>query len=276
MPMATATVESSSAGRKNRIPEVSDRLVYWFDWYLKRYFPKHFHAFAVSNATETKQVPSGVPLIVYINHASWWDPLVALTLARTYFPDRHLYAPIDAAALAKYPFMEKLGFFAVEQDSLHGAGQFLKTARVILRQKNTSVWLTPEGQFADPRQRDLPLQPGLAHLAARLDEGILLPVAVEYPFWEERLPEVLVRVGSPISVSEHPGVSKEAWQQILEDRLRDTQAALEVDSLARRSESFEILMAGKSGVDWIYDALRRLRSLFTGDVVAKTHGEKLQ
>ena len=258
------------------IPEVSDRLVYWFDWYLRRYFPKHFHAFAVSNAAAVLEVPEGVPLIVYINHASWWDPLVALTLAKKYFPDRHLYAPIDASALKKYPFMEKLGFFAVEQDSLHGAGQFLKTARAILRQRNASIWLTPEGRFADPRQRDLSFQPGLAHLASKLDEGVLLPVAVEYPFWEEKLPEVLVRMGTPISITEQAGLVKEAWQRILEEGLRSAQHELEADSLDRNSDAFDILMSGKSGVDWIYDALRRFRSLFTGEGMAKSHGEKLQ
>ena len=279
---ASSTVEKTNVEPRPArgavtIPEVSDRLVYWFNWYLRRYFPKHFHAFAVSNASATAKVPDGVPLIAYLNHASWWDPLVALTLAKTYFPERHLNAPIDAAALKKYPFMEKLGFFAVEQDSLHGAGQFLKTARAILGQRNASVWLTPEGQFADPRQRDLTFQPGLAHLASKLDEGYLLPVAVEYPFWEERLPEVLVRIGEPISIADQqPGLVKEAWQRILEEGLRNAQEFLEVDSLARNSDAFEILMSGKSGVDWIYDALRRLRSLFTGEGVAKSHGEKLQ
>ncbi len=274
--MATATIKDQATQAGTDIPDVSDRLVYWFDWYLQRYFPKHFHAFAVSNTSAIDVIPQGVPLIVYLNHASWWDPLVALVLARRYFPDRHLYAPIDAIALKKYPFMERLGFFAVEQSSLHGAGQFLKTARVILRQRNSSVWLTPEGQFADPRQRDLTLQPGLAHLATRLDEGYLLPIAVEYPFWEERLPEVLVRFGEPFSIAEHAGVSKEGWQRMLETGLRTTQVDLESDSLARRSEAFSILISGTTGVDWIYDALRRVRSLFTGEGVAKTHGEKLQ
>lgn len=255
---------------------VSDRLVSWFDWYLQRYFPQHFHAFAVSNTSLVAEIPRETPLIVYINHASWWDPLVALILARRYFPNHSLYAPIDAEALSKYPFMQRLGFFPVRQDSLHGAGQFLKTARTILQLPGSSIWLTPEGQFADPRSRDLSFQPGLAHLASKLDRGILLPVAVEYPFWEERMPELLVRFGEPIDVTKQPGIPKEAWQKLLEQGLRAAQTELEVDSLARNSEAFEVLMTGKPGVYWIYDVLRRFLSWFTGVRVEKTHGEKLQ
>lgn len=274
--MATAEATEKVDRHPISIPQVSGRLVYWFDWYLQRYFPNNFHAFAVSDTHRAGEVDRGKPLIVYLNHASWWDPLVALVLAKRFFPDRSLFAPIDAEALKKYPFMQRLGFFPVQQDSLHGAGQFLRTARTILRQPGSSVWLTPEGQFADPRSRELEFQPGLAHLAAKLDVGVLLPIAVEYPFWEERQPEVLVRFGQPIDVEHHRSATKEQWQQILQRGLRETQAILERDSLARNSDAFEVLIAGRSGVFWLYDWLRRVRFWLTGREMENTHGEKLQ
>ena len=275
--MATATVTKKRAEDSDvQIPKVSARLVYWFDWYLQRYFPNNFHAFAVSEVQRIHEIDDAKPLIVYLNHASWWDPLVALTLAKRFFPQRSLFAPIDEAALKKYPFMQKLGFFPVERDSLHGAAQFLRAARAILSHQASSVWLTPEGQFADPRSRTLEFQPGLAHLAYRLDEGILLPVAVEYPFWEERQPEILVRFGEPIDVSNHRSAEKTDWQAILQNGLRETQSKLEADSLARNSEAFEVLIAGRSDVFWLYDWMRRARFWLTGQQMEKSHGEKLQ
>lgn len=274
--MATATIEKPPKNQNAHVPRVSPRLVYWFDWYLQRYFPNHFHAFAVSEVSQTVKIEHEQPLIVFLNHASWWDPLVALVLAKRYFPKRSLFAPIDADALKKYPFMQRLGFFPVQQDSLHGAGQFLKTARAILSESGSSIWLTPEGQFADPRSRELSFQPGLAHLASKLEDGVMLPVAVEYPFWEERQPEVLVRFGEPIRIADHAGIDKEAWQQILENGLRTTQAKLESDSLARNSDAFEVLIAGTSGVFWLYDLMRRIRFWLSGKQLDKSHGEKLQ
>ena len=267
---------TTSRATAAKIPQVSQRLVYWFDWYLQRYVPKHFHALAISNTSATKAIDASEPLIVYMNHASWWDPLVALILAKRYFPTRRLFAPIDAVAVQKYPFMQRLGFFPVEQDRLHGAGNFLKTARAILKEQGTSIWLTPEGQFADPREKDRDFQPGLAHLVSKLDRGVVLPLAMEYPFWEERLPEALGRFGEPIRVAHHSGVGKEDWQQILESGLRDTQRELESASMARDSHGFEILLSGQTGVVWMYDILRRMRSIFTGKKLQQTHGDKLQ
>jgi len=277
--MTTATkVETAPVkeSRASNVPQVSDSLIYWFDWYLQRYFAIHFHAFAISNVEAATSIDAEQPLVVYMNHASWWDPLTALVLAKKYFPNRQLFAPIDAVALQKYQFMQRLGFFPVEQDKLHGAGSFLKTARAILNNPGASVWLTPEGQFADPRERDLPFQPGLAHLVSKMEHGVVLPLAMEYPFWEERLPEALGRFGEPIQIADHVGVGKEEWREILELRLRETQTQLEADSLARNSEAFEILISGKTGVVWMYDILRRLRAVFSGKKLDKTHGDKLQ
>lgn len=277
MATATKTQQPTPDARvAGEIPKVSPRLVYWFDWYLQRYVPKHFHAFAISNAVSVKSIAASDPLIVYMNHASWWDPLVALIVAKRFFPKRNLHAPIDANAVQKYPFMQRLGFFPVEQNRLHGAGAFLKTARTILQHQNTSVWLTPEGRFADPREKDLPLQPGLAHLIAKLPRGVVLPLAVEYPFWEERLPEMLARFGQPMRIEDHPELSKAAWGHQLTSALRDTQRQLEVASLARDSSEFDVILAGQSGVNWIYDIFRRASSVLTGKKLARTHGDKLQ
>lgn len=258
------------------IPRVSPWLINRFDWYLQRYVPKHFHAFALNNSDAIASIEDTQPLIVYMNHASWWDPLIALLLAKHCFATRRLYAPIDAVAVKKYPFMQRLGFFPVAQNRMHGAKEFLKTARAILQHTETSIWLTPEGQFADPRQRDLPFQPGLAHLVSKLEEGFVVPLAVEYPFWEERLPEVLARFGTPISIEAYRGQGKDAWRQLLESQLRETQQELEALSLARDSAAFEILFSGTTGVNWLYDLMRRCTAVFTGKKLEQSHGNKLQ
>ena len=278
--MATVPSQSTKDVPLKPLPPVSRWLINRFDWYLQRYFPKHFHAFAANNVSVAGNISQSAPLIVYMNHASWWDPLVALVVSKKYFPHRLLFAPIDAVAVRKYPFMQRLGFFPVEQDRLRGAGEFLKTARSILQHPGTSIWITPEGQFADPRQRDLGFQPGLAHLVSKLPSAVVLPLAIEYPFWEERLPEVLVRFGEPIVVSHASSndaeSNKETWGARLESALRQTQSDLETLSLARNSDAFEIVMSGKTGVSWLYDSLRRCSAFLTGKKLDKSHGSKLQ
>ena len=68
-----------------------------------------------------------------------------------------------------------------------------------LERPDAALGITPEGRFSDPRERPVRLEPGLAHLARRLDRGVFLPLALEYPFWQERTPEALACFGAPVS-----------------------------------------------------------------------------
>lgn len=234
-------------------------------------------------------------IVVYANHASWWDPLVAMYMAVQFFPDFRMYAPIDAEAFAKYRMFGKMGFFPVDQNSLKGAGEFLRRSRQILSVPGTSLWITPEGRFCDVRDDSANLMPGLSHLAANLQNQQasslstqhvvwFVPVAVEYTFWEERLPEILIWFGSPIPVSGQPKEAaltegrhtKAEWDQILSLRLREVQSALAAAAIARNSDAFEVLLANRSGTFIVYDWWRSLKSRISGKSFVPDHSDKLR
>ena len=61
--------------------------------------------------------------------------------------------------------MRKIGLFPVEQDTSRGAVHFLNVSHGLLNEPMTSLWLTPQGQFADARVRPVAFKPGIAHLA---------------------------------------------------------------------------------------------------------------
>ncbi|QGJ69872.1 Glycerol acyltransferase [Planctomycetales bacterium 10988] len=253
------------------LPSTSPWLVKWFTWWLNRYLRKHFQTLCIA-PRQRPDLPPELPLVVYVNHPSWWDPLAALIVRSKLFPERSFYAPMDARALAQYPIFEKLGFYGVEQNSRRGAMQFLKISKTILAHPKTSIWMTPTGRFADPRELDVPFQPGLAHLAHSLEHGILLPIALEYPFWEERKPEILARLGEPIEVADHPELTKEAWQDFLQTRLRATQEQLTQDAIGRSYEPFEILLAGNPGIGGLYDFFRWVKAKLRGESFRAGHG----
>src|SRR5262249_52098501 len=156
---------------------------------------------------------------------SWWDPLVGLVVAER-FAGREHYAPIDAKALGRYRFFEKLGFFGVEQNSARGVRTFLQTSRAILSRPNAMLWITPQGRFTRVRDRPLGLRPGVAHLAHHLDRAIILPLALEYTFWEEKLPEALAQFGESISIEGGGNRSVEEWLASIEQGLTAAQDRL--------------------------------------------------
>lgn len=253
------------------LPRISPWLLRWFGWYSEGYLRKHFHALRLSVAGPSPGALAQ-PLVLFCNHAAWWDPLVCVVLWRKLLPGRAAYAPIEARMLERYRMFRRLGFFGVEPGTARGAAHFLRTAQAILATPGACLWITPQGRFADVRERPPRLQSGLAHLARRAPQAAYVPVAIEYAFWEERQPEVLVRFGAPV-----PGLATagaEAIADRLEAALQAEQEALARDAIQRDPAAFRTLLAGRGGVNSIYDTWRRLRAGLRGESFNPEHGAR--
>lgn len=242
------------------LPHVSAFMARGFNWYVPRYLSRHFNAIRIAKDS-APSLRSDEPVICFANHPGWWDPLLAFLLNGLYMSPRTVYAPIDESALVQYPVFRKLGFYGIDLDSANGARRFLSTTRALLAHPTTAIWITPGGKFCDVRARTT-FQPGLVHLAANLDGVPLVPLAIEYTFWEERTPEALVEFGEVLQASR--GTSKAAWQDALEGSLSATQNSLAEKAIARRPEQFDVPLDGSAGVGGWYDVLRRVRSAFSG------------
>lgn len=279
--MGSEAALSSSDGRglslkadgasRGELPPISKRLWRGFSFYGNWYVRRHFHGVWMAKGGEPK-APPDVPVLIYLNHPSWWDPMVCILLANQYFGERKHYAPIDAAMLERYRFFGKLGFFGIVPDSVHGGRVFLRTGRAIMQQQDSALWITAEGHFRDVRQRPVELRSGVAHLLTRLNHGVVLPLAVEYGFWTERLPEVLLRFGEPIDIAAQPQRGADVWQGVLEQQLESTMDALAEDSRSREVERFERIAEGGAGVSLVYDLWRRLWARLTGSRFHREHG----
>jgi 1-acyl-sn-glycerol-3-phosphate acyltransferase len=253
------------------LPSPSPLLVKLFTRYTRRYLSHHFHAVRLA---KTGQVPDvgEMPLVIYSNHPAWWDPLVGICLVSRLFPERRHYAPIEAQALARYRFFARLGFFGIATGTPAGARQFLEITTLLFRESHATLWITPEGHFSDPRERPVRLKPGIGHLARRLDRGAFVPLALEYPFWEERFPEALARFGETLDVSAQPRRRSHEYTELLATRLDATQDALAREAKRRDRQGFQVLLSGKAGIGGSYDMWRRLRALVYGERFQRKHG----
>ena len=253
-------------------PHVSRRLVRLFTRYSRGYVRRHFHGVRILKSHKMVADFRRLPAVVYLNHASWWDPLICLLLAAEYFPNRDSFAPIDAAALQKYRFLEKLGFFGIDPSSARGAATFLRTAGNLLDSPERMLWVTPQGKFTDVRTRPVAFRGGLAALAARVGPTVFLPMALEYTFWEERLPEVLVAFGTPLFSQQHQnscGVTD--WNAAFEATIADTQDALAEASQRREPDDWEILFRGGAGTTAVYDLWRQARAAIRREGFSAEH-----
>ncbi len=245
------------------LPRRSARLFGWFRWYSKRYLTRHFHAVRVSKSGPLPDLPHQ-PLIVVVNHPSWWDPLVGLLLSESMPNSRVHYAPIEAIGLAQYRFLERLGFFGIDSGTPRGGLKFLKTSLAILSRPDSVLWITAQGEFVNPRERPIRLKPGIGHVIHRLKDVTVVTLAIEYPFWNDRCPEVVTRFGSPISVESGRSLPSHRWTSILEEALEQTQDELAHEARSRDPDAFTTILGGTAGVGGVYDIWRRLQSLLGG------------
>ncbi len=254
------------------LPTYSHRLAALGSWYVPRHIGRHFHAVRCDR-DGLPPVISG-PTVFFMNHASWWDPLIgALFVARRYAKYRH-YTPIDAQAVRKYPIMLKFGFFSIDKNPRRGAAQFLEISREVLHTPDAVMWLTPEGRFRDIRVRPVQLRPGIGHLAALCPEVRLVPIAIEYTFWQESLPEAIVRFGQGVSAKDHPDLSPADWTAHLAVELQGEMDALAENVKARDASAFDLVQRGREGVGGIYDLIRRGKALATGRPFLPAHEQE--
>lgn len=255
-------------------PPISEGTLRLFRIYGRYYLRRHFHAVRVLQTCAAARV-DGWPLLVCLNHPSWWDPMIALALSdhEPFAGHRH-YAPIFDAALAKYRFFEKIGFFGIDPASLAGARRFLQIGGAVLSTPGGVLWVTAQGTFADARLRPIALAGGIGHLMHSLRRVAVLPLALEYPFWDERLPEALVHWGAPILVEEGHALPASAWTERVTAALTATCDELAAAVILRRPEAFRVVLRGAAGIGGVYDLWRSAVARVRGGAFRPQHGEE--
>lgn len=239
----------------------------FFGKLFERDLKASFHAIRCSGPIPAR---SG-PLVIFANHPSWWDGEIFAWLGTTMFPDRRSFVPIEAAMLERYRFFRKLGAFGVTPDYT-GATTFLAVGEAVLGLEDGLLLVNAEGRFRDVRERPLQVAAGLAHLAKRQPTARFISLAIEYVFWDERRPNLLLRFGEPVSAE----TIRVQGQPVLREALTATMDALAADAVTRDPGRFTTLLAGKTRINPVYDGWRRAKALLRGQRFDPAHGAGME
>ena len=252
-----------------RMASALSRILNWgFRRYVRRFIRRNFNAVRCAGKSYTEQLPTE-SVICFLNHPSWWDPMTVVLMTDLLFPSRRFYAPMDAEALQHYPILERLGFFPVTRDSVAGAKEFLNSSQEVLKSPDSILWITPTGSFHDVRH-PAPFLSGLSHLVDHQFKGSILTMAIEYTFWNERCPELLVEFASPLNCSMLP-IDREQRTLVLQESLAATQKSLAQRAIARDATAFSTLALGRAGVGGIYQSFQRMMVWIRGQRFQERH-----
>jgi hypothetical protein len=238
----------------------SPRFAAFFGWYALRQLRTKFHAVRVmpgSRKALAELAAYAGPAMVAMNHSSWWDPMLAVVLWRSFFQGRSNLSPMDATQLARFRFLRKLGIFGIDPDdprSMDAMGSYV--ARRMAEMDRPTIMLTPQGRFADVREPVVP-RPGAAALLAAQPGMRAWSLAMEYGFWADARPEVFLRV---VAVETPSDLRRIGWHRALEAAMESNQRTLAAAVQSRDAGAFECMVGGDAArVHPVYDLWLALR-----------------
>lgn len=253
------TARSPSDSPDDLLPDrFSDRVARGIRWYAARLLRKRFHAVrGAPGVAETLGRLDGDPrpAILLLTHSSWWDPLVGIHLWDRFFPSRRILGPMRRQELEQFGFFRRVGVFGVDPDRRESLEAMRRHVlpRLVSATRDVLI-LTPQGVLSDPRA-ELVIRPGAAAIAAALPAPgpAVVAVAIEYAFWADQRPELLVESRRCEAPSRAGGASTADWHRAMRDGLRAAAAALASRVISRDPAQFETWSGGRTAVHPIYD-----------------------
>lgn len=234
---------------------LGDALVYW--GLVRPALWSHFDRVWIKREGSIPQASDG-PLIVYMNHPSWWDGYLAFVLNRIVLHGRFQgYAMMEQQQLERYRFFRWSGAFSVHR---HDARSAMRSVRYIggllAERRNRCLYIFPQGEITPNDRRPLEIFSGVAHIVRPAGGATLWPAALRYEFRGEQRPEAFIRIGP----AHRAGANANTRALAAEIGARLTRAceALREEYTADDLGGYQVLLRGRPSANRVFDAVRAL------------------
>ncbi len=212
-----------------------------FSLYNRNLLWRRFDGVRARGLSQLKARRRDAPLVIYCNHSSSWDGLLAFHVSHMCGLDS--YAMMEEKHLRKYPFHRRLGAFSVVREDPRAALGSIDYAARLLRDKDRVLWIFPQGETAPNDVRPLKLYSGLARIIERTLVADAVPIAMRYEFLDGFRPEAFMRVGAPQRIVVGNPFQPKALTNEFASRLTQTLDDLCGDIAARNFAGYEELIA---------------------------------
>jgi chlorobactene lauroyltransferase len=220
----------------------------WFERvfaaYNRNLLGRRFEGLRAAGLENLRERPRGLPLVLYANHSSWWDGLLAFQVGRACDLDH--YVMMEEEQLRAYAVFRRLGAFSVVREDAREAARSVRYAAGLLRGVERALWIFPQGRIVPNDARPLELYGGAAAVVRRAGGAYAAPVAFRYEFLHDFRPEAFARVGTVERVAAGDGLdvlNSERLTRHFAEALTRTLDGLRADVLAEKFDGYEELVA---------------------------------
>ncbi|MDD3593447.1 MAG: 1-acyl-sn-glycerol-3-phosphate acyltransferase [Candidatus Gastranaerophilales bacterium] len=195
-----------------------------WDFFVSQMISRRFYSIRIKNLKHYDAIDPDAATIFYAQHNCWWDGIIGYYLCRNI-----LKVPMNIMVedLIKFPLLANVGAFSVDKKSPKSTLHVVNYCADFLTKEKINLWLFPQGVIKPPNHRPLEFQKGLTYIAQKCKKINLIPVAVQYPFVRQGLPEVLIDMGKPIFLdkdinrSEYTAFLENDFTNMLENQLTE-------------------------------------------------------
>jgi hypothetical protein len=167
-----------------------EKLFYIYNRNLLRRRFSGFHVNGIENLTNKNK---HLPTIVYANHSSWWDGLVAFHLSQK--ADLDFYVMMEEKQLRNLRLFLRLGAFSVNRENSRSAVNSLRYAAQLLNDdQQRTLWVFPQGEILPNEVRPLKFYNGVSRIIEKIKECQLFGVAMKYEFRGDFKPEIYLQI----------------------------------------------------------------------------------
>lgn len=216
----------------------------WFEKvfavYNRNLFKRRFHSFAAAGLENlTEKIAPIKPLIIYANHSSWWDGLIAFEIARRAGLDSFIL--MERKQLEKLFLFRRLGAFSVVRENARSAVESINYAvRLLDENQRRALWIFPQGEILPNDARPLKFYRGAARIVEKSAVSIAaVPLAIRYEFLGEYKPEIFVKIGAPDIIANDKRFDSKELTKHFERQLTETLDELKTDVLTKNLNCYE-------------------------------------
>ena len=235
---------------------------FWL-WVASMFFfnmlQNRFIAFRYEGDEHYQEGGTDVPTILFAPHCNWWDGIVMYNITHRIF---HKEIRLMVEELNRFPLLRHGGAYSVNKKSAQSAMEALKYSVDVVGDLRNMLCIFPQGIIRPPHFRPFEFQTGLAYIAQNAVKKFgrvnLIPVAVSYCFLRDNRPEVLVKFGEHIELSDSK-VSRKDFTHQLEQAL--TKVSDEQDYKISHGDISGYKILFKQHLKWYRRIEQRLKSI---------------
>lgn len=209
-----------------------------FSIYNRNLLRRRFHALHFSGSEILAESSPDIPRIIYANHSSWWDGLVAFQI--TSFLKLNAFVLMEEKQLKRLFLFRKLGAFSVVRENPFEAVKSINYAAGLLNENpQRTLWIFPQGEISPNDIRPIKFYNGVSRIIKKVGKCFALPLVFRYEFLGDHKPEIFAKAGEAELIDINQNLNIKSTTKIFEGKTASLLEEVRTDILNKNFNKYK-------------------------------------